>query len=324
MKFSGIRMLAMSAVLCLAPSFGQAQDYPSRPITFIVPWQAGGPIDAAMRAVAHGASKRLGQPIVVDNKPGAAGTLGPASMVATAKPDGYTIAQVGTPVFRLPLIQKTAYDPEKDFTLVARLMGITFGIVTTAQSPFKTWADVVAHAKKNPGKVTYASPGQNSTPHLAMEQLATLAGIDLVHVPFKSTPESTTALLGGHTDLQVDGSGFRSIVESGKARLLALYTAKRPARWAHVPTVTELGYPLVVESPIGIAGPKGMDPKVVAKLHEAFRASLDDPEVKRVMDEVEMVRAYLPAKDWADALARGRKEDLVLLGRMGILRADLK
>ena len=324
MKQMGLRGLAVLAGLAMTASSVLAQEYPTRPITFIVPWQAGGPIDAAMRAVALGASKRLGQPIVIDNRPGAAGTLGPTSMVATAKPDGYTITQVGTPVFRLPLIQKTAYDPEKDFTYVARLMGITFGIVTTANSPFKSWADVVAHAKRNPGKVTYASPGQNSTPHLAMEQLATLAGIELVHVPFKSTPESTTALLGGHTDLQVDGSGFRPIVESGKARLLALWTAKRPARWPNVPTVSELGYPLVVESPIGIAGPKGMDPKVAEKLHDAFRAALDDPEVKRVMNDTEMVRAYLGPKEWVQELAKARSEDKVLLGRMGILRADLK
>ena len=324
MNLRKVRSLALLAILGMAATAGQADEYPSRPITFIVPWQAGGPIDASMRAVALGASKRLGQPIVIDNKPGAAGTLGPASMVATAKPDGYTIAQVGLPVFRIPLIQKTTYDPDKDFTYIARLMGITFGIVTTAQSPFKSWNDVVAYAKKNPGKLSYASPGQNSTPHLAMEQLTTLAGIDLLHVPFKSTPESTVALLGGQTQLQVDGSGFRPIVDSGKARLLALWTSKRSPRWPDVPTVSELGYPLVVESPIGIAGPKGMDPKVAAKLHDAFRAALDDPEVQRVMDDMLMVRAYLPANEWVKDLERGKKEDKALLARMGLLRADLK
>ncbi|MBP0623347.1 tripartite tricarboxylate transporter substrate binding protein [Cupriavidus consociatus] len=323
-RYGEFRALTVVAALFLAPTLGHADEYPSRPITFIVPWQAGGPIDAAMRAVAQGASKRLGQPILIDNRPGVAGTLGPASMAATAKPDGYTIAQIGTAQFRMPLIQKTAYDPEKDFTYIVRLMGITFGVLTTAQSPYKSWGDVVEYAKKNPGKVTYASPGLYSNPHLGMEQITGLAGINLLHVPFKSTPESTIALLGGQTDLQVDGSGFRPLIESGKARLLAIFTEKRSPRWPDVPTLKELGYPLVVQSPIGIAGPKGMDPKIAAKLHDAFRAALADPEVQRVMDDVLMVPAYMGSKEWTQDLARAQKEDKLLLVRLGLLRADLK
>lgn len=322
MKLSGFGALAVMATLCFG-LVARADEYPSKPITFIVPWSAGGPIDAAMRAVALGASKRLGQPIVIDNRPGAAGTLGPSSMVATAKPDGYTIAQLGGAVFKLPLVQKTSYDPNKDFTYIAQLMGITFGIVTTAQSPFKTWGDVVEYAKKNPGKVTYASPGLNSTPHLGMEQITGLAGIELLHVPFKSTPETTIALLGGQTDLQVDGSGFRSLIESGKGRLLAIWTEKRSPRWPDVPTLRDLGYPLTLESPIGIAGPKGLDPKIAVKLQEAFAAALDDPDVKRVMDDNLMVRNYLGPKEYVQDLMQKQKEDKVLLKRLGLLRSDL-
>ena len=319
----GARLLTLVA-LCAAPMLSHADEYPSRPITLIVPYQAGGSIDGVMRAVALSASKRLGQPIVIDNKPGGAGTVGPASMAATAKPDGYTLSGAGVTVFRMPLLQKVSYDPEKDFTYILNLAGITFGMTTGAQTPFKTWADVVAYAKKNPGKLSYGSPGTNSTPHLGMEQIAAAAGIQLTHVPYKSSPESNAALLGGHTELQVDGAGWKPLVDSGKARLLGVWTAKRTTRWPDVPTLKELGYPFVFESPLGIAGPKGMDPKVVAKLHDAFRAALDDPEVQRVMASFEFIPSYQRGDEFLKSLQQTREEERKLLGRMGLLRPDLK
>lgn len=315
-----IRLFSLLA-LCAAPllSAAQATDYPSKPITLIVPYLAGGSIDAVMRAAANSASKRLGQPIVIENKAGAAGTLGPASMASTAKPDGYTISVGGVTLFRLPLMQKTGFDPEKDFTYIANLTGITFGMTAGANTPFKTWADVVAFAKKNPGKVTYGSPGQNTTPHLGMEQIAALAGIQLVHIPYKSSPESNSALLGGHIDLQVDGAGWKPIVESGRARLLNVWTAKRTMRWPDVPTLHDLGYPLTIESPIGLVGPKGMDPRVVAKINDAFRASIEDPEVLRVLAEFEFVPAYQRGDDFLKSLIQTRNEERKLLDRMGLL-----
>ncbi|MBS0465648.1 MAG: tripartite tricarboxylate transporter substrate binding protein [Proteobacteria bacterium] len=322
MKF-GSRLLSTLAI-CAVPLLSHAGDYPSKPITFIVPWQAGGSIDAVMRAMAQSASKTLGQPIVVDNKPGAGGTLGPAAMAAKEKPDGYTIAQVGAPLYRLPLIQKTNYDPEKDFTYIVNLAGITFGITAAPHTAFKSWADVVDYAKKNPGKLSYASPGQNTTPHLGMEQISALAGIQLTHVPFKSSPETNTALLGGHVDLQVDGAGFKPLVDSGRVKLLAVWTSQRTKRWPDAPTLKDLGYPLVIESPIGIAGPKGMDPKVVSKLHDAFRAALEDPDVRRTMAEFEFVPAYQGSEDFAKFVVQSRKDEKAVLNRLGVLRADLK
>jgi tripartite-type tricarboxylate transporter receptor subunit TctC len=309
-------LLALSAAPLLVHA--QAQNYPNRPVTLIVPWTAGGSTDVVMRAVAEAAGRKLGQPFVVENKPGVAGTLGPAQMAAKSKPDGYTIAQVSIPLFRLPLIQKTTWNPEKDFTYIVNLMGYTFGITAGAQTPFNTWGDVVAYAKKNPGKLSYASPGQSTTAHLGMEQITALAGIEFVHVPFKSSPESNVALVGGHTELQVDGAGWKPIVESGRARLLAVWTAKRAKRWPDVPTLKELGYPLVIEAPIGLAGPSGMDPKVVAKLHDAFRAALDDPEVQRVMADFEMVPNYLGTKDYRKFLLEQQARERVLVKRLGL------
>ena len=149
-----------------------AQEYPTKPITLIVPWPAGGSTDISMRAIADSASKMLGQPIAIDNKAGGGGTVGPATMAAAAKPDGYTIAQIPITVFRLPLMQEVSWDPAKDFTYIVHLTGYTFGVTTSAESPFKTWQDVIDFAKQNPGKVTYATPGTGTSLHIGMEQIA--------------------------------------------------------------------------------------------------------------------------------------------------------
>ena len=153
--------LLMAAVSGVRSS-AVAQGYPEKPVMLVVPWPAGGSTDVIMRAIAESAAKHLGQPIVVDNKPGGNGTLGPAVMAASAKSDGYTIAQIPSSVWRLPLMQKMTYDALKDFTYIVQLTGYTFGITTRADGPFKSWQEVVAFAKANPGKVTYASPGASS------------------------------------------------------------------------------------------------------------------------------------------------------------------
>src|ERR1043165_2031595 len=151
-----------------------AQEYPTKPITLIVPWPAGGSTDISMRAIADSASKFIGQPIVMDNKAGGGRPAGPApqaapadpaTMAAAAKPDGYTIAQLQITVFRLPLMQEVSWDPAKDFSYIIHLTGYTFGVTTNAEQPFKTWQDVVDYAKQNPGKVTYATPGTRSEEH---------------------------------------------------------------------------------------------------------------------------------------------------------------
>src|SRR5688500_2606441 len=167
-----ITPLLVAALAVFAVQTAHAQEFPSKPVTLIVPWPAGGSTDIAMRAMAESASKVLGQPVVVDNKAGGSGTVGPATMAASAKPDGYTIAQIPITVFRLPLMQSTPWDALKDFTYIVHLTGYTFGITTKADSPFKTFQDVIDFAKKNPGKVTYATPGAGTSLHIGMEQIA--------------------------------------------------------------------------------------------------------------------------------------------------------
>jgi tripartite-type tricarboxylate transporter receptor subunit TctC len=193
--------MAIAANLASMPD-ARAQEFPTKPITLIVPWPAGGSTDLVMRAFAEAAGKHLGQPVVVDNKAGANGTIGPATMAASAKPDGYTISQMSINVLRMPLMQQTTWDAEKDFTWIVHLTGFTFGVTTSAEGPFKTWKDVVEFAKANPGKVTYATPGAGGTLHIGMEQIAAREGIKLTQVPFKGGPETNAAVLGRHTMLR--------------------------------------------------------------------------------------------------------------------------
>ena len=306
----------------LAPATALAQAYPSKPVTLVVPWPAGGATDIAMRAIAEGAAKHLGQNIAIDNKPGASGTLGPAVMAATGKPDGYTIAQMPITVMRLPLMQKTTWDAIKDFTYIVHLTGYTFGITTKADSPFKSWNDVVEFAKANPGKVTYATPGAGTSLHIGMEQIAAKSGIKLTQVPFKGNAESNAAVLGGHTMLQADGTGWKALVDAGQLRLLAIWTPERSKNWPDTPTLTELGYPFVFDSPFGIAGPKGMEAAVVQKLHDAFKKGLEEPSVVETLAKYDMVPRYLDTASYRKAV-----EDIIVsekdaLDKIGLTKKD--
>ncbi|MET0924200.1 MAG: tripartite tricarboxylate transporter substrate binding protein, partial [Xanthobacteraceae bacterium] len=209
------------------PGSAPAQNFPARPVTLIVPWSAGGSTDLGMRALAAATEKHLGQPIVIENRPGGSGTLAPGQMAATAKPDGYTIAQIPITVFRLPFMTRTTFDPAKDFTYIAGLTGYTFGIVVKGDSPWKTFQEFVADAKANPGKISYGTPGAGTTLHLTMEQIAKAQGIKWTHVPFRGTSDSTNALLGGHVNVVADASGWAPLVNSGKLRLLVIWSDKR-------------------------------------------------------------------------------------------------
>lgn len=290
--------LIIAAIAAISGGAASAQTFPSKPITLIVPWPAGGSTDIAMRAIAEVASKHLGQPIVIDNRAGGSGTVGPAQMAATARPDGYTIAQIPITVFRLPLMQQTTWNAEKDFTYIAHLTGYTFGVTVKADSQFKTWDDVIKFAKENPGKVTYATPGAGTSLHIGMEQIAAQAGVKLTHVPFKGGAETNAAVLGGHTTLQADSSGWKGLVEAGQLRLLMIWTAKPSPNYPGVPTLQQLGYPFVFDSPFGIAGPKGMDPKIVAIIHDAFKKAIDDPAVQATLAKYDMVVNYKNTADY--------------------------
>ena len=314
-------MKAIRLVLFLGLLFSvtsQAQTFPSRPVTFIVPWPPGGSTDLVMRSLSVIAEKHLGQRIVIENKPGVSGTMGAQALAGGAKADGYTISQMPITVFRLPAMMKTNYDPSTDFTWIIHLTGYTFGVVVRADSPWKTWKDLVAHAKANPGKVTYATPGNGTSLHITMEDIAQREGITWVQVPFKGYADAAQALLGGHVDVHSDSTGWAEQVNAGRLRLLVTWGAQRTKRWPNVPTLKEVGYPIVSNSPFGIAGPKGMDPAVVKVLHDAFKKALEDPEFQKTLEKFDQEAYYLNSADYAALAKKSIEEERVAVQRLNL------
>src|SRR5436190_7919712 len=276
MRFDRRNLLAgAGAILLSSMPPGRADGFPARPITLIVPLAAGSSVDAILWALAAAAEKRLGQPVVVENRPGAGTTLAPSQMAATAKPDGYTICQLGLPVLRAPALRKTTYDPSTDFTYIIGLVQLVFGLVVRRDAPWSTLGELIDAARRSPGTITYGTPGVGSDAHVAMESIARQQGIRWVHVPF--TSGDVAALLGGHIHAVASGSVWAPQVKSGELRLLATFGAKRTGYWPSVPTLTESSIEVVMEGTYGLAGPKDMDAAVVATLHDAFKAAMDQP-----------------------------------------------
>jgi tripartite-type tricarboxylate transporter receptor subunit TctC len=294
-----------------------ADNYPTRPITLIVPWPAGGSTDTHLRKLSEIASRHLGQPIIVENRPGAGGMLGPAGMARNAAPDGYTLSQITVAAFRQPYMQKVDWDPLRDFTYIIGVSGYTFGVVVKSDSPFRSFNDLIAYAKANPGKMSYGSTGTGTSPHLLVEELASKAGVQLLHVPYKGSADATQALLGGHVMAGSDATGWGKFVDQGAFRLLVTFGEQR-TRWG-APTAKELGYDLVSYSPYGIAGPKGMDPKVVKIIHDAFKKAMDDPEHTRLLQTLDQVYWYKSSDEYSRWAAETFVTERALIERLGLM-----
>jgi tripartite-type tricarboxylate transporter receptor subunit TctC len=310
-------VLAATGLLAAAalPRAARAAGYPERPITFICPWPAGGTADQTMRALCAAAAKQLGQTIVVENKTGASGMLGLKAM-ATAKPDGYTIGQIPISVTRFSQLGSVQIDPLKDLSFIARTSGQTFGIAVPANAPWKALKDFVAFAKANPGKVTYASAGIGGATHVGMEEFALAAGIQLNHIPFKGGSEALQAVLGGHVDLLADSSSWAPHVQSGKLRLLATWGEQRTSDFKDVPTLKDAGYNVVVDAPNGIGAPRGVDPAVLARLREAFKAAVQSPEFTAACDKIDAPIMYLDGPDYEKYVVATYKRETQLIERL--------
>ncbi len=315
------RRRMVSALGCAAlgaPFAARAQAWPTKPITLIVPFPAGGSTDRHFRTLAELAGKQLGQNVIVENKPGAGGTLGPSAMAKTAKPDGYTIAQYPLGMLRYPHMQKVNWNPIDDFTFIIGLSGYTFGFTVRADSPYKTFNDYIEAARKNPGTIDYGSTGIGSSPHLLMEEVAINAKVKLNHVPFKGNADLQQALLGGHVAAQSDASGWDKFVDNGQMRLLLTFGEQRTKRWPQVPTAKELGYGVVSTSPYGLVGPKGMDPAVVKKLHDAFRMALEDPKDLELLAQLNQDVWYRSGADYEKWARETLVKDKALIERLGL------
>lgn len=318
------RFGAALTALALEPVLGRvwAQESawrPQRPITLWVPWPAGGATDATMRLLAELAGRALGQRIVVENRPGAGGTL-VMPVLQQAAPDGHTIAQIPQPVFRAPWIQKVSWDPIRDTSPIIQISGVTFGVVVPAASELRSLDDVFAAARAQPGRLTVATNGIGTTPHLVMEELFGRRALEYVHVPYKGTAEQMLAVASGQVMVGVNSNGFAPFVDSGQLRLLVTFGEHRTTRWPRVPTLKELGHGIVASSPYGLVGPRGLLPAVVQALHDAFRTAMYDPSHLAELAKYDQEIAYLAAEDYGRAMREAYAAEKRNVERLGLAR----
>ena len=308
----------MTASLILA--FGWpaiAAEYPTKPINLVIQYPPGGSTDLTARALANAARKYLGQPVICENKSGGGGTVGVA-LVAAKPADGYTIGVVSSSPTIAYHMGKLNFNPIDDLTHILRWAGYLFGTVVRADSPWKTLPELINYAKQHPKTLTYGSPGVGTPPHLAMEELSSLAGMQLLHMPYKGIAECNAALLGGHIDIISDSSGWAPLVDAGNFRLLATYGYQRCARYPQVPTLRESGYNLVSPGPIGLIGPKGLPKPMVQRLHDAFKKAMDDPEFLAVMKSFDMSTLYLNSEDYEKFVREDSARIQKLVQKLGL------
>lgn len=271
-----------AALIAATTGMAAAQDFPSRPISWVVGFSPGGISDQGARMVAKTFGEKLGQPVIVENKPGAGGIVA-AEYVASSKPDGYTVlyGANGVMAANVSLYKKLSYDPLKSFTLIHGMGSSPLVMVVPASSPFKSLKELIDYAKKNPGKLTYASVGNGTASHLTPELMSKHTGASLVHVPYRGSSLGMTDLLAGRVDMMFDYSiVVKPQIDGGKLRALAQTGAKRMVSHPDVPTFAELGYPDVqLAAWATLVGPAGMPQPIVDKLAAAFNATLKDPAI---------------------------------------------
>lgn len=299
----------------------QSAPFPDKTLTLIVPYGAGGPTDQHLRTIADEAGKRLGQAIVLDNRPGANGTNAASAMVR-AVPDGYTLAILPATVYREPFVNKVPYDPASSFSYILLLSDYTFGLAVRADAPWKTWQDFVADARRRPGRINVGAAGAIGTPRIVVDEVAAAAGLQLNVVPYKGDADITAALLGGHLDAAPLSGVAMPHIEAGKLRYLVLFTEKRLPRFPDLPTLSDQGLRLWIDSPYGLVGPKGMDAARMRTLHDAFKAALESPASQKVMGQLNQQMNYLGPtayRDYALRTVEREKARVALLRKRGLL-----
>ena len=322
-SFQRRELLQSAAAVLAAPALGavgqaRAQAvFPSKPIRLLIAFPAGGPTDITMRSLADNAGKILGQPVIVENKPGAGGAV-PAQTLQTSAPDGYTLAQIPLGVFRLPYTTKINWDPVKDISYVLNVTGYAFGLVVPAESPLKTWAQFVAYAKANPGKLSYGSTGTLTSPHLTMELIAQQLGIELLHVPYKGSADLMQSILGGNIMAAADSTGFAPQVAAGKLRVLNTWGAERLAKFPDAPTLKEHGLDLVQNSPFGIGAPRGTPPELVRRLHDAFKKAMEDASYTQALARYDMVPMYMSSAGYTQFAQETFSREKALVEKLGL------
>lgn len=257
--------------------------FPNKPITLILPYAPGGPTDQHLRVVAEEVGKILGQPIVLDSRPGANGVTAAAALTRAAA-DGYTLGVLPASVYREPYINKVPFDPTTSFSYIALLSDYSFGLAVRQDAPWKTWADLVADAKKRPGVLNIGATGAMGTPRIVMEEALAAAGVKANVVTYKGDADVATAILGGHIDAAPLSGVAVPHIDAHKMRYLVMLTAQRVPRFPTLPTLKESGLDHFIDSPYGVAGPKGMDAARVAQLTAVFQKALLSPAGMKAME----------------------------------------
>jgi len=292
-----VRLLAAASVALAVCTGAVAQSsYPSKPVKIVVAFTAGSATDICARVLADYLTKTMGQPFVVENKPGAGGSLGTAQ-VKEAVPDGYTLVAAGSGPFGVNpgVYRNLPYDPVRDFEPIGNIVLTPQAFVVNPQSPYHSMKELVAAAKAHPGEIPYASLGNGSTSHLTMEAFQKTAGIKLNHIPFKGSSEAQTSIVGGQVAVMSDTvPGVLAQVKGGRLRAIGVAIPQRSPYLPDVPTVAEQGWP-GFESVgwIGLAAPAKTPPAILDRLNTEIRHMLDDPAVKAKLDQL----AFTPVGD---------------------------
>lgn len=299
-------VINLSLCMMVAP-LAQAQSFPTKPIQLIVGYGAGGGTDMCFRALARSASEVLGQNIVVENKPGAGSSLS-IGYLARQKPDGYTLAALSTgALLNQFLNEQITYDVTKDIEPIALVAQYQVGLLVRDDSPMKTLADVIAFTKEK-GEVAYSTAGVGTPQHLTMARLGQQVGVNWVHTPYKSGPETVMALMRGDVDVMAQTAEWVPNVRDGRLKLINVFTAERMKGFDHAPTLIEEGYQLVAPSMLGVVGPAGMEPEVIEKIQNAFHHAMKTEDFHACADQFGLKADYKNAADFTQYIANTATE----------------
>jgi tripartite-type tricarboxylate transporter receptor subunit TctC len=294
-----LHLAASAAAMPALSHVASAQTYPSRPITLIAPWPAGGAIDALCRAIGPGLSDRLGKPVVIDNRPGAASLIGTTAGIR-APPDGHTLTMGGSGslAIAVTLHTKLAYDPTKDIVPMALAGRIPFVLVVNPSLPVQSLADLIKYAKNNPGKLSYGSGGPGSLHHLFAELFMMMAGIEMMHVPYKGNTPALTDVIAGHIPLMFSDTASLPMIQAGEVRALGVSSAARLPSAPDIPPLAEGGLPeFDVAGWAMIIAPAGTPDEVANKVHTTFRTVEALPEVQQQVIKLGMLPGNSPPRD---------------------------
>ena len=310
-------LLAACAGTAMAGAAWAQGTYPTRPITLICPWPPGGGADVQLRMLAKLMSAQLGQNVVVENRPGATGSLGAVALMQ-AKPDGYTLAQSHNGVLRQPFIAPTPYDPLKDFTYIIGVSDNPFGLVVREDREWKTLEQFIEHARRNPGKVNIGVPGRGSPGHLVSDQIASQFDLKWTVVPYRGTANTMQALLAGEIDAAAESTGWVPFVEGNKARLLAVFSRQRFKKFPNVPTLVEQKIQAWDYSPWGIVAPAGLDPAIATRLHDAIRRVMDNPEFVNLLATLAQEPLYMSPQRYLEYVREAMPQQKVIVEKYNL------